>query len=72
MGRIEACCQSISPTILQAESGDFDTMMLLCWRSGWRMQKRLRLWSLGTRNDTMSRYRFKFSTWYDGDCCWHL
>ena len=70
MGRIEACCQSIRPTTLQ--SGDFDTMMLFCWRSGWRMQKRLRLGSLGTSDDVMSGYRSKFSTWYDGNCCWYL
>ena len=72
MGRMEACCQSITLTTLQPESGDRDTKMLFGWRSGWRMQKRLKVGSLGTSDDVTLRYRSKFSTWYDGDCGWYL
>ena len=55
MGRIDVCCQSIMPTILQSELGDLDTMMFLGWRSGWRMQKRLRLGLLGMSEEVMLR-----------------
>jgi hypothetical protein len=72
MGRIDVCCQSNRLTILQSEPGDHDTKMLFGWRSGWRMQKRLKAGFLGTSDDVIPRYRSKFSTWSDGDCCWYL
>ena len=72
MGRIDVCCQSNRLMTLQPESGDLDTKMLFGWRSGWRIQKRLRAGSLGTSDDVMPRYRSKFSMWYDGDCGWYL